>query len=304
MGNCVGKKEDATNFRKKSKRKHTPIADTIIHKSNIHSSIITMNIKDFYKFHGMIGRGNFGTVYQASKIVNPAKLYAIKSIPKKIFEKKDKVKYLIGELEALQTLDHPNIIRLYQSFEDNHNLHLVTEFCSGGKLSDLISAHFRLPEDQAAKIILKILRVISYLHEKGICHRDIKPENFLFENTTRKSEIKLIDFGLAKIFNSIGRINSVVGTPQFVAPEVLQGSYGPKCDLWSVGVIIYHMLLGKMPVESRTPEEALVFLQHHDIKMSGNEWDSLSKAAKDLIPGLLRKDPEMRLDVRSAIQHI
>ncbi|CAG9331684.1 unnamed protein product [Blepharisma stoltei] len=305
MGNCFKKEKPVktdTTPRKRSRRM-TPMLDTIIHKSSIHPSIITMNVKDFWKIHEIIGKGHFGAVYRGTPVDNLYKNYAIKSIPKKMFRKDNRIRYLKGELETLQMLDHPNIIKLYQSYEDSSSLYLVTEYCSGGKLLDKIITRRVFSEKEAASIILKILKTIFYLHANNISHRDIKPDNFLFENNSEKAELKLIDFGLSKICGSEARISSVVGTPQYVAPEVLEGNYDSKCDLWSLGAIMYLMLTGKMAMDVRSPAEAFVALKTKEVRTQGPDIDMISASGKDLLWKLLKKNPRERIDARDALEH-
>lgn len=136
------------------------------------------------------------------------------------------------EVEILASLDHPNIVRLYENYEDSRFYHIVMELCEGGELWDSIAAKGHYEEKNAAVIMKKILRAVNHLHIINICHRDLKPENFLFESKEPDAELKLIDFGLSQRFgNHVKKMYTIVGTPLYVAPEVLRGSYGPECDM-------------------------------------------------------------------------
>ena len=167
------------------------------------------------------------------------------------------------EIVILQTLDHPNVLKLYEYFEDSKNVYLITELCRGGELFDRIIENEFFSEKVAAKIFKQILQPLNYCHSQGIAHRDLKPENFLFETKDEDSDLKIIDFGLSKILTNTGqafsaqsslkgsknldRMNTRAGTPNYISPEVLNGNYGVECDLWSAGCILYILLCGYPP---------------------------------------------------------
>ena len=132
-------------------------------------------------------------------------------------------------------------------------MHFVTEFCGGGELFEHIIARGKFNESYAAKIIKQVLSAIKHLHDKNICHRDLKPENILFETKSKEAQIKLIDFGLSKYFtpkgcgDNMNLMKTKIGTPYYMAPEVLEGAYDETCDMWSIGVITYCILCGYPP---------------------------------------------------------
>jgi len=131
------------------------------------------------------------------------------------------------ETGILASLDHPNIIKLYECYEDSKYYHLVMEFCSGPMLLDkLLDAH-NFNEAETSKMMKKIISAVMSLHAQGIAHRDLKPDNFVYENDDSNAEIKLIDFGLANKFEHDRSFETVIGTPKYLAPEVLKGKYGP-----------------------------------------------------------------------------
>lgn len=156
------------------------------------------------------------------------------------------------EIQILQTLDHPHILKLYEYFEDEKNVYLITEICKGGELFDKIVAQDYFKEDYAKKVFQQILKAINYCHAQNVAHRDLKPENFLFDGDGEDAGIKVIDFGLSKIcYNkNIGKIEKMktrAGTPYYISPEVLAGNYDRSCDLWSAGCILYILLCGYPP---------------------------------------------------------
>jgi calcium-dependent protein kinase len=174
----------------------------------------------------MIGGGHFGTVRTAHLKSDPQVTFAIKSILRENIAKD--IKLLEEELAILQSVDHPNIVKFDQCFIDFRYVHIVMEHCKGGELFDRIVAAQKFTERHAADIMNQMLSAIKHLHGHGIVHRDLKPENFLMDDTTENSEVKLIDFGLSKRFSNteeMSGMKTVVGTPYYVAPEVLKGNY-------------------------------------------------------------------------------
>jgi calcium-dependent protein kinase len=156
------------------------------------------------------------------------------------------------ELDILRSTDHPNIINFFEIYMDRYFFHLVTEFCEGGELYDYILDKKKLKEKEAVTLIIKIVSAIKHLHDKNICHRDLKPENILFERRGKNQEIKVIDFGLSKIFGDEQTMQTKIGTPYYVSPEILEGTYDKGCDMWSIGVITYIMLCGYPPFNAAT----------------------------------------------------
>jgi calcium-dependent protein kinase len=213
-------------------------------------------IRDSYDFLRVIGYGKFGVVREAVDLSGKGASVAIKSIPKT--KLKDDVGLFMRELQVLHELDHPNIIKLYETFEDEKYFHLVMEHCSGGDLYEHICHKGVLTEAEAALVMKKLLLAVNHMHNSYISHRDLKPENILYEG----DEIKVADFGISlKFANSQGEMTSVVGTPYFVAPEVLLSRYGKECDVWSLGVMLFMMLSGMMPFQGENVKEVLGQIQ-------------------------------------------
>lgn len=194
-----------------------------------------------------IGHGHYGVVRKCMDRETKY-WYAIKSIRK---SKVSKIEILKRETQILKEVNHPNIIRLIEVHEDAKYLHLITELCTGGELFDRIiektqsdEGHFS--ERDAAKLVRCILDAIRYCHEEmQIVHRDLKPENFLFSSKEEDATIKIIDFGLSRHEEPLsGIMKTKVGTPYYVAPEVLNKRYTKSCDIWSIGVIAYILLCG------------------------------------------------------------
>ena len=171
------------------------------------------------------------------------------------------------------------------------------ELAEGGELFEKIVEMHKFSEKQAASLMKKILSSVKHLHEHGICHRDLKPENFLFSDNSSEGEIKLIDFGLSKRFGHIQeadpseKMHTIVGTPYYVAPEVLKGNYDFSCDVWSLGVILYIMLCGYPPFEGDNNKEIFKRVLQQKLEFDPEDWSDISDEAKNLLGLMLQKEP-------------
>lgn len=261
------------------------------------------DIRSVYKFKDVIGGGHFGTVRLGyKKNVEPKKLYAIKSISKKNITDKD-LDEMVKEVEILSTLDHPNIIKFLETYNDEYYFHIVMEVAKGKDVFDKIIEEGNLSENTVAHIAFKVVSALLYCHKKGICHRDIKPENILFEHESNEGEIKLIDFGLSRKYNAQEKMNTVLGTPYYVAPEVLQGSYDEKCDIWSVGAFIYIMLCGEPPFNGKNNNAIFKRILNEDVTYPPEKFKNASDEVMDLMKKCLVKNPQKRLSAEEVMNH-
>jgi calcium-dependent protein kinase len=228
---------------------------------------------------------------------------------------------LKNEIELLKLMDHPNIIRLYEYYIDESNMYLILEFCDGGELFDRLHAQKgnRYSELQAAQLMFEMCSALGYCHYMGVSHRDLKLENFIFENQSPDAEIKLIDFGLSTKYasggglpagDSLRRMTTMVGTPYYIAPEILnQGEFGSTkgytaaVDCWSLGVIAYMLLSGTPPFKGRRDREVLQAVRRGKYTLSGPKWDNVSEEAKDFIRHLLVYNPSKRMTAEAALKH-
>ncbi|CAG9328169.1 unnamed protein product [Blepharisma stoltei] len=273
--------------------------DCLRSQAIMHSTRIE-NVKKLYKFGKTIGHGSFGEVRTAVRKGCPRLTVAIKSISKEII--KGQINLLRTEVESLLTVDHPNIIRLYNVYEDGNSIHLILEYCKGGDLFTKITQQGHLSECEARRLMKKMLMSVAHLHSNNIVHRDLKPQHFLFENPDDLSELKLIDFGLShKFVKYADQMHSSVGTLYYTAPEVLSGSYSNKCDLWSLGVILYAMLSGDLPFYGSI-SCIMKNINSGIFSMDGEIWSKVSQNAKDLIRGLICKDENQRLNAEDALK--
>merc|ERR1712113_220781 len=205
----------------------------------------------------------------------------------------------------MKIMDHPNIIKLYETFEDHRNIYLVMELCTGGELFDRIIEAGHFTEVQAAILVQQIIRAIFYMHENHVCHRDLKPENFLFQSkdAIEKPSLKIIDFGLSCKFDQNQVLTTKAGTPYYVAPQVLGGKYDQLSDLWSVGVIMYVMLCGYPPFFGETDAEVLSKVRLGNFSFNAADWKNVSEDAKNLIRMLLKMNPRDRYTAEQALNH-
>ncbi|CAD8110982.1 unnamed protein product [Paramecium primaurelia] len=264
-------------------------------------------IEDIYESDKKeLGSGAYGRVFKA-KHKELGLERAIKMIPKKLIASPDRFK---REIEIMQNLDHPNIIKLFESFEDSRNVYLVMEICTGGELFDTIIEKGHFTEKEAQQTFLQIMQAIHYCHTHGICHRDLKPENFLLLNKTPDAPIKVIDFGLSVLFHDSHyktvdgktQMKSKAGTPYYISPEVLDGKYDELCDVWSAGVILYILLTGLPPFNGRTDAEILKAVKSGVYKLDIPQFNGVSNDVKDLIQKMLTK-PDQRLTAGQVLQH-
>jgi calcium-dependent protein kinase len=190
-------------------------------------------------------------------------------------------------------------------FEGTRHLHLVQELCTGGELFDRIIARGHYSENDAAILVRKILLAVKHCHDRDICHRDLKPENFLFQTKDEDAELKVIDFGLSRMDDglSAGVMTTRVGTPYYIAPEVLGRHYDKSCDLWSIGVITYILLCGYPPFYGDTDPEIFASVRAGRYDFDSPEWTYVSNEAKDFISNLLLLKPSQRLTAEEALRH-
>lgn len=257
---------------------------------------------DFHDSYDVIKVIAMGSISKISLIKKRGtdKFYALKEIDT-THVKKHLLQELVNEINLLKPLDHPNIIKVYETFELNHRKAIVIDLCSGG---DLYKRH-PYSENQAAKMIKELLSAVSYLHSRNVIHRDIKYENLMFESDRPDARVKLIDFGLAKSFLRKNDVHMErVGTLYTMSPQVIQGVYTAQADLWSVGVVTFMLLSGSdPPFWGHTPQEIISSVMKAKVAFRGKIWNSRSDESKDFIKGLLKVDPKERLTAAQALKH-
>eukprot|EP00418_Pyrodinium_bahamense_P093696 CAMPEP_0179042224 /NCGR_PEP_ID=MMETSP0796-20121207/16556_1 /TAXON_ID=73915 /ORGANISM="Pyrodinium bahamense, Strain pbaha01" /LENGTH=497 /DNA_ID=CAMNT_0020738601 /DNA_START=34 /DNA_END=1527 /DNA_ORIENTATION=+ len=265
-------------------------------------------ISAFYKVDPKkIGSGSYGSVSKATHKPTGS-VRAVKTIAKAVAGKSKKgLERLMSEIDIMAMMDHPSIVKLYETFEDHHNLYLVMELCSGGELFDRIVEAGHFAETEAAVVMRQMISAVNYMHSVGVCHRDLKPENFLFLSRTDpipNNLLKLIDFGLSATIQKGKYFSTKAGTPYYVAPQVLDGRYDQSCDIWSCGVIMFVLLCGYPPFYAETDDEVLKLVKKGVYTFNKADWSCVSNDAKDLISHVLKMSPSGRYTASQALKHV
>ncbi|EOA40084.1 hypothetical protein CARUB_v10008777mg [Capsella rubella] len=260
-------------------------------------------ITDKYILGRELGRGEFGITYLCTDRETHEAL-ACKSISKRKLRTAVDIEDVRREVAIMSTLPaHPNVVKLKASYEDNENVHLVMELCEGGELFDRIVARGHYTERAAAAVARTIAEVVMMCHSNGVVHRDLKPENFLFANKKENSPLKAIDFGLSVFFKPGDKFTEIVGSPYYMAPEVLKRDYGPEVDVWSAGVIIYILLCGVPPFWAETEQGVALAILRGVLDFKRDPWPQISESAKSLVRQMLDPDPTKRLTAQQVLAH-
>ena len=259
-----------------------------------------------YEILSKLGSGSFGSVYLARNKYTNEKV-AMKQIKKSSANLLSDGE-ITDEIEILKNLDHPDIVRIIESFNTKNSYILITEYCEGGELFDQVKN--QLSETQIAVIFKQVLSGLAYLHSNNIVHRDLKLENILIHEIEKSKQtgedlfnIKIIDFGTARIFDKSKNPQSIVGSSYYIAPEVLRQKYNKECDLWSVGVILYMFIVGHAPFDGCDDDEITTNIQRGVYRKNDRRWIKASKEVKDLIQKLLTYRPSQRLTAIQALNH-
>ena len=261
-------------------------------------------LRDCYEFTKNLGKGGYGKVFQVRN-KKTGQLYACKKLSK--LNVNNLIKFR-REINILVKMDHPNIIKLYDVFESQNSLYLIMEECHGGELFDRIlkriESNEMYSEKEACEIIQQVMSAIEYCHKQGIVHRDLKPENLLYlrEGPELNNPLKIIDFGLSQEININKILSSKVGTAYYVSPEILQGKYSEKCDVWAAGVILYVLLSGEPPFNG--PSDGVIYSKIRQFKFNFPEkrWSKISNDAKDLLSKMLVPEAQ-RLSASQVLEH-
>ena len=259
---------------------------------------------DKYEVKQKIGKGKFGLVKCGiNKETN--KQVAIKIMAKKNMDKSD-LELAKVEIDILKISQHPNIIKLYDIYENENYIYIIMEYCSGGDLLSYFEYYeYQLKETKVCEIIHKLSMAVYFLHSYGIVHRDLKPENILMTDLTPEADIRLLDFGLSKIIGNEEKCTEPYGTLSFVAPEVLQGKpYDKSVDLWSIGIITFLLLCGYLPFDDKHSEREIARQTIQDpVPFENKIWNKYSPEARTFVEGLLQKKPEKRYSIKELLEH-
>ncbi len=259
-----------------------------------------------YKVISKLGDGSYGTVYLAINVMTKQNI-AMKKI-NKVKENEIDDMEIKNEIDILSKLDHPNIVKIIEFYSTPKAYYIITDFCSCGELYNQIKLQYT--ENQLAVLFYQVLSGLCYLHDKNIVHRDLKLENILISEIEKDKEtnekyfwVKIIDFGTAKIFEKNKNEKAVVGSSYYIAPEVLHKNYNEKCDTWSVGVILYMLIVGRAPFDGQNDEEILENIEKGEFNSHHKKLLNSSFEVQDLVKKLLEVNVKKRLSSSDALKH-
>ncbi|KAF5836470.1 calcium-dependent protein kinase [Dunaliella salina] len=250
----------------------------------------------------ILGKGQFGTVRQATEIKTGAQV-AVKSIAKRKLLTDEEVEDVRREVAILYHLvGHPALAQIHGVYEDKHYVHIVLQLAQGGELFDRIVERQRYSEKDASAAFRAMVDVILHCHLMGVMHRDLKPENFLLADRSPDAQLICADFGLSTFFKEGEVMDDLVGSAYYVAPEVIQRRYSKEADMWSLGVILYILLSGGPPFFGKDEETIFREIQHKQLDLENSGvWPSISDSAKALVSRLLVRDPKRRMTAKEVL---
>eukprot|EP00596_Hydrurales_sp_CCMP1899_P006881 CAMPEP_0119034050 /NCGR_PEP_ID=MMETSP1177-20130426/1100_1 /TAXON_ID=2985 /ORGANISM="Ochromonas sp, Strain CCMP1899" /LENGTH=400 /DNA_ID=CAMNT_0006991251 /DNA_START=71 /DNA_END=1273 /DNA_ORIENTATION=+ len=265
------------------------------------NAIQSNNFTGKYQIGEVLGKGAFSTVRLATSKEDQKK-WAAKVVDKLNLPKEDNDS-LRSEVKILQMMKHDNIVTCKDFFEEAKSFYLVLEFMEGGELFDRIVQKTYYNEKEAKDLVVILLSAIKYCHDRNIVHRDLKPENLLLTSKKDDADVKIADFGFA-VECADETLTARCGTPGYVAPEILEGEkYGKAVDMWSIGVITYIILGGYPPFHDDNQKALFRKIRKAEFEFHPEYWEHVSEEAKDLIKGMLTKDPKKRLTAAQAVVH-
>lgn len=228
-------------------------------------------------------------------------MLAVKVVDKKALTEEER-ELLRTEIAILKLVRHPHIIRLEGVFETGSTMYIVMELLRGGELFDSIVGRERFSEEEARTVVKPLVEALAYLHSLGVTHRDLKPENVLVGDGLH--DLKIADFGLSKLVHPRELMTQPVGTLSYVAPEVLsmQG-YNRRADLWSLGVILYLIVRGKLPFDADSKEEVIHLTLSAELDWDESPWTEWSQEGRDFAKSMLERNHKKRITARRALQH-
>eukprot|EP00930_Biecheleria_cincta_P094083 TRINITY_DN8485_c0_g2_i1.p1 TRINITY_DN8485_c0_g2~~TRINITY_DN8485_c0_g2_i1.p1 ORF type:complete len:361 (+),score=57.65 TRINITY_DN8485_c0_g2_i1:100-1182(+) len=260
------------------------------------------DIRDSYEIDKKcLGEGAYGSVNRAREKATRA-MRAVKTMEKSAIPSLGMIR---TEISIMKALDHVNICKLFDSFEDKKRIYLVMELCCGGNLFEYICDIVMFTEMQAAVVMQSMFRAVHYMHERQVAHRDLKPDNFLLlsKEEIETNVIKLADFGYARKFEVDQILTTRCGTAYYVAPQVIAGQYNHLADMWSLGVIMYVMLCGYPPFQGDNDVEVMQQVRLGKVTFEKSDWEGVSKDAQRFIGGLLKYKPDDRFGADQSLNH-
>ncbi|KAI9760084.1 MAG: hypothetical protein M4579_001917 [Chaenotheca gracillima] len=254
-----------------------------------------------YRFGRTLGAGTYGIVKEADCAEGKV---AVKIILKKNVKGNEQMVY--DELQMLQRMRHPHIVRFRDWFESRDKYYIVTQLATGGELFDRICEQGKFTEKDASQTIRQVLEAVHYLHHNNVVHRDLKPENLLYLTSAKDSSLVLADFGIAKMLDSKDEVlTTMAGSFGYAAPEVMmKQGHGKPVDMWSMGVITYTLLCGYSPFRSENLSDLIDECKEGRIVFHERYWKDVSHDAKNFIGELLQPHPQDRATSEEALRHV
>lgn len=312
---CLLRPTQHQDKKKKSPTKPQPFYEFVFREHAQKKSPCDGEINKYYEvLHEILGSGAYATVRKGyeRKTGRPV---AIKVVDRKNFQfEPQRWKDQLKEIDMLKRVDHDYCVKLLDTFSTEDALYIVMEFIEGGELFDRIVKNGRLDEESTRVLVYRLLKAVEYLHSQGIVHRDLKPENILLSHKDDNCyHVKVADFGVSRVVDS--GCKTFTGSMNYIAPEVFErkdtiqgvGTYDFSCDLWSIGVIVYVCLQGRLPFKSSLEDDTAEDLKAACIqllKFQASDWKNISDEAKDFLTGLFQIDSTKRLTAKTAMNHV
>lgn len=260
------------------------------------------DIRDKYELGAILGSGSFGQVRQATLKAQPSTKRAVKMIERDNEDGEwSNQAIFVREVGLLQQINHENIIRYFDFYEDQHFLYVVMELCQGGEVFAKLVELRRFSEKNAALLGQQMLKAIAYIHKLHIAHRDIKAENFMLSEPVITSTVKMIDFGMATKFSDGQVLTELCGSPHYLAPELIGQKYSYRVDVWAFGVLMYLILYGHYPYDAKHPRDIMVKILTEPIR-----WQTKVKVSKnglDFLKKVLDHEAKKRMTAEEALAH-
>ncbi len=285
-----------------ARRKLKTCISSILAAQRLHNMIKCRDIKEHYELQHELGKGSFAVVRSAVSLKYPGQV-AVKCYERKRLCQRE-LDSLDAEIRILLSINHINILKLIDTFEDPDYYYIVVEKASGGELFNRIVEKVRYSEADAQIVIRTILDAVSYCHKRSIVHRDLKPENLLFSSSKNDTELKIADFGFAAVCHENTLLKEQCGTPAYIAPEILRHRpYDQAVDIWSIGVISFILLGGYPPFSNKSRPRLFNAIIHGQYAFHPSCWSTISAEAKDLVKKMLQVDPIKRIKALEALEH-
>ncbi len=309
MGAKPSKNDEFINIsRKASAEDPNFLTATSINLSN--NTIVCQSKSDpglDYKKKSFLGEGSFASVYLVQNRVTDS-IRAMKTIKKNASTTEEEEQEILNEINILRSMDHPNILKIFEFYSSKKEYNIITEYCPGGELFNEIEENGPFDEKYAAYVMYQIFSAINYCHNMNIIHRDLKPENILIVDRNKNGfpRIKICDFGTSLMVEKGGvqKKLKLVGSSYYIAPEVIKKNYNEKCDIWSCGVILYILLSGRPPFGGDDDSEIMANVSTGIYDVHASPFNRISKSARDLIKKLLVKDKNKRITAQEALNHV